>query len=385
MGKIVLTGDRTTGKLHLGHYVGSLSNRLMLQDDKNFSEIYIMLADAQGMTDNFKNPAKVRDNVINVVLDYLAVGLDPNRVTICVQSAIPALTELTFYYMNVVTVPRLERNPTVKAEMVLRGFDKEEEGMPVGFYIYPISQAADITGFDANVVPVGEDQKPMLEQCREIVHKFNTIYGETLVMPEIMLPKNEKAVRLKGLDGKEKMSKSLGNCIYLSEPADSLKTKVMGMYTDENHINVSDPGKVEGNAVFNFLDVFCEERHFADYLNDYKNLSEMKEHYKKGGLGDVKCKNEGWDVYYLKDRSGECDFVVCDGNKVLQCIQVSYDISSAKTRNREINGLLLAYRKTQCNNLLLLTDHEYEELDKGNLHIQIKPVYEWCSEVYASL
>lgn len=290
MGKIVLTGDRTTGRLHLGHYVGSLSNRLMLQDDKNFSEIYIMLADAQGMTDNFKNPAKVRDNVINVVLDYLAVGLDPNRVTICVQSAIPALTELTFYYMNVVTVPRLERNPTVKAEMVLRGFDKEEEGMPVGFYTYPISQAADITGFDANVVPVGEDQKPMLEQCREIVHKFNTIYGETLVMPEIMLPKNEKAVRLKGLDGKEKMSKSLGNCIYLSEPADSLKTKVMGMYTDENHINVSDPGKVEGNAVFNFLDVFCEDRYFLDYLPDYKNLDEMKEHYRKGGLGDVKCK-----------------------------------------------------------------------------------------------
>lgn len=290
MGKIALTGDRPTGKLHLGHFVGSLNNRLNLQADKSFDEIYIMLADGQGLTDNFDNPAKIRNNIIQVTLDYLAVGLDPNRVTICIQSALPALTELTFYYMNVVTVPRLERNPTVKAEMVLRGFDKEEEGLPVGFFTYPISQAADITAFDANIVPVGEDQKPMLEQCREIVHKFNSIYGETLVMPEIMLPKNEKANRLKGLDGKEKMSKSLGNCIYLSETSEELKKKVMAMYTDETHINVTDPGKIEGNAVFNFLDVFCEDRHFADYLKEYKNLDEMKEHYKRGGLGDVKCK-----------------------------------------------------------------------------------------------
>lgn len=290
MGKIALTGDRPTGKLHLGHFVGSLNNRLNLQADKSFDEIYIMLADGQGLTDNFDNPAKIRNNIIQVTLDYLAVGLDPNRVTICIQSALPALTELTFYYMNVVTVPRLERNPTVKAEMVLRGFDKEDEGLPVGFFTYPISQAADITAFDANIVPVGEDQKPMLEQCREIVHKFNSIYGETLVMPEIMLPKNEKANRLKGLDGKEKMSKSLGNCIYLSEPSEELKKKVMAMYTDETHINVTDPGKIEGNAVFNFLDVFCEDRHFVDYLKDYKNLDEMKEHYKRGGLGDVKCK-----------------------------------------------------------------------------------------------
>ena len=290
MGKIALTGDRPTGKLHLGHYVGSLCNRILLQNDKSFDEIYIMLADGQGLTDNFDNPMKIRDNIIQVTLDYLSVGLDPNRVTIFVQSAIPALTELTFYYMNLVTVPRLERNPTVKNEIVLRGFNEGDEGLPVGFFTYPISQAADITAFDANVVPVGEDQKPMLEQCREIVHKFNTIYGETLVMPDIMLPKNERATRLKGLDGKEKMSKSLNNCIYLSEPADSLKTKVMSMYTDANHINVSDPGQVEGNAVFNFLDVFCEDRHFSDYLNDYKNLDEMKEHYKKGGLGDVKCK-----------------------------------------------------------------------------------------------
>ena len=290
MGKIALTGDRPTGKLHLGHYVGSLNNRLLIQNDKSFDEIYIMLADGQGLTDNFDNPMKIRDNIIQVTLDYLSVGLDPDRVTIFVQSAIPALTELTFYYMNLVTVPRLERNPTVKNEIILRGFNDGDEGLPVGFFTYPISQAADITAFDANVVPVGEDQKPMLEQCREIVHKFNTIYGETLVMPDIMLPKNEKATRLKGLDGKEKMSKSLNNCIYLSEPADSLKTKVMSMYTDANHINVSDPGKIEGNAVFNFLDVFCEDRHFSDYLNDYKNLQEMKEHYKKGGLGDVKCK-----------------------------------------------------------------------------------------------
>ena len=290
MGKISLTGDRPTGKLHLGHYVGSLNNRLLMQNDKSYDEIYIMLADGQGLTDNFDNPKKIRDNIIQVTLDYLAVGIDPNRVTICVQSALPALTELTFYYMNLVTVPRLERNPTVKSEMALRGFNDGDEGLPVGFFTYPISQAADITAFDANVVPVGEDQKPMLEQCREIVHKFNTIYGETLVMPEIMLPKNAKATRLKGLDGVEKMSKSLNNCIYISEPADSLKNKVMSMYTDKDHINITDPGKVEGNAVFNFLDVFCEDRHFNDYLKDYKNLDEMKEHYRKGGLGDVKCK-----------------------------------------------------------------------------------------------
>ena len=290
MGKIALTGDRPTGKLHLGHLVGSLNNRLNLQNDKSFDEIYIMLADGQGLTDNFDNPKKIRDNIIQVTLDYLSIGLNPNRVTICVQSALPALTELTFYYMNLVTVPRLERNPTVKVEMELRGFNSGDEGLPVGFFTYPISQAADITAFDANVVPVGEDQKPMLEQTREIVHKFNTIYGETLVMPEILLPKNEKANRLKGLDGKEKMSKSLNNCIYLSEDADSLNKKVMSMYTDKDHIKPTDPGKVEGNAVFNFLDIFCEDRHFADFLNDYKNLDEMKEHYKKGGLGDVKCK-----------------------------------------------------------------------------------------------
>lgn len=288
--KVVLTGDRPTGKLHLGHYAGSLKNRLILQNDTTFDNIFIMIADSQGLTDNFDNPAKIHSNIINVALDYLSIGLDPNKVTFFVQSQIPALTELTFYYMNLVTLPRLERNPTVKNEIGLRGFNNEEQGLPVGFLCYPISQAADITAFDTTIVPVGEDQKPMIEQCREIVRRFNMIYGDTLVEPEIMLPKNEKATRLKGLDGKEKMSKSLGNCIYLSEPQDSLKTKVMSMYTDENHINVTDPGNVEGNAVFNFLDVFCEERHFSDYLNDYKNLDEMKEHYRRGGLGDVKCK-----------------------------------------------------------------------------------------------
>ena len=290
MGKIALTGDRPTGRLHLGHLVGSLNNRLKLQQDSSFDEIYIMLADGQGLTDNFDNPRKIRDNIVQVTLDYLSIGLNPDRVTICVQSALPALTELTFYYMNLVTVPRLERNPTVKAEIELRGYNSGDEGLPVGFFTYPISQAADITAFDANVVPVGEDQKPMLEQCREIVHKFNTIYGETLVMPDILLPQNEKATRLKGLDGKEKMSKSLNNCIYLSEDSESLNKKVMSMYTDENHIKPTDKGKVEGNAVFNFLDIFCEDRHFLDYLKDYNCLDEMKEHYTKGGLGDVKCK-----------------------------------------------------------------------------------------------
>ena len=290
MKKISLTGDRPTGRLHLGHYVGSLMNRVEIQKDDDFAESFIMLADGQGLTDNFKNPGIIRENIIEVVLDYLSVGIDPDKSTIFVQSMIPALTELTFYYMNLVTTARLERNPTVKNEINLRGFDSEQEGLPVGFYTYPISQAADITAFNATHVPVGEDQKPMLEQAREIVHKFNTIYGETLVEPQIVLPKNDKCMRLKGIDGNEKMSKSLNNFISLSEGKESLKNKVMSMYTDKDHININDPGKVEGNVVFNFLDIFCEERHFNEYLNDYKNLDEMKEHYKKGGLGDVKCK-----------------------------------------------------------------------------------------------
>lgn len=287
MGKIVLTGDRPTGRLHLGHLVGSLQNRLLLQDDKSYDDIFIMLADGQALTDNFKNPSFIRNNIIQVLIDYLSIGLDPDKVTFCIQSALPALCELTFYYLNLVTTARLERNPTVKTEIAQKKFD---EGLPVGFYTYPISQAADITAFDANVVPVGVDQKPMIEQTREIVQKFNNIYGETLVMPEGIYPKDVKAHRLVGIDGQAKMSKSLNNCIYISEPSESLKTKVMSMYTDKDHINITDKGKIEGNVVFTYLDVFCNENHFNEYLNDYKNLDEMKEHYKRGGLGDVKCK-----------------------------------------------------------------------------------------------
>ena len=300
--KVALTGDRPTGKLHIGHLVGSLERRLELQNDKSIDKLYIMLADSQALTDNADNPEKVRYNVIQVLLDYLSIGLDPNRVTFCIQSELPALTELTFYYLNLVTTARLERNPTVKAEMGLRGFN--ESGLPVGFYTYPISQAADITAFDANVVPVGEDQKPMLEQTREIVQRFNYIYGETLVMPEIMLPKNSTSNRLVGIDGQAKMSKSLNNAIFLADDEKTLNQKVMSMYTDPNHLQITDPGKVEGNTVFIYLDVFCNDDHFAKYLPDYKNLSEMKEHYKRGGLGDVKCKkflfnvlNEKLSVY----------------------------------------------------------------------------------------
>lgn len=289
MGKIILTGDRPTGKLHLGHYVGSLRMRKELQDDPSYDEIYILLADMQALTDNAKNPQKVRSNLIQCTLDYLAVGLDPNRVSICVQSALPALSELNMYYMNLVTTARLERNPTVKAEIKMREFT--EEGLPVGFYTYPISQAADITAFDATTVPVGEDQAPMLEQTREIVEKFNATYGETLVLPDIMLSKNENSKRLPGIDGKAKMSKSLNNAIFLADSFETVKDIVMKkMFTDPLHINVTDPGHLEGNVVFTYLDVFATDADFSKYLPDYKNLNEMKEHYTKGGLGDVKCK-----------------------------------------------------------------------------------------------
>ena len=254
MGNIILTGDRPTGRIHIGHYVGSLKNRVRLQNEGNYDKMFVFIADAQALTDNFDNPEKVRENIKEVALDYLAVGLDPNKCTMFIQSMIPELTELTFYYMNLVTVARLHRNPTVKSEIEQKGF---EESIPAGFFTYPVSQTADITGFKANIVPVGDDQLPMIEQAREIVRKFNNIYGETLVMPEIMLPKNEKATRLKGLDGKEKMSKSLNNCIYISELSESLNIKVMSMYTDKDHIKPTDPGNVEGNAVFNFLDIFC--------------------------------------------------------------------------------------------------------------------------------
>ena len=287
MKQIILTGDRPTGRLHVGHYVGSLKERVRLQNTGKFDEIYIMIADAQALTDNADNPEKVRQNILQVALDYLACGLDPNKVHIFIQSMVPQLTELSFYYMNLVTVSRLQRNPTVKSEIQMRNF---ETSIPVGFFTYPISQAADITAFGATTVPAGEDQMPMLEQCREIVHKFNTVYGETLTMPEIMLPQNAACLRLPGIDGKAKMSKSLGNCIYLSDEPEDIKKKIMSMYTDPNHLRVQDPGKVEGNPVFIYLDAFSRPEHFAEFLPEYQNLDELKAHYQRGGLGDVKIK-----------------------------------------------------------------------------------------------
>lgn len=287
MSKIILTGDRPTGKLHVGHYVGSLRRRVQLQNSGEFDKIFIMIADAQALTDNADNPEKIRQNIIEVALDYLSCGLDPAKSTLFIQSQIPQLCELSFYYMNLVTVSRLQRNPTVKTEIAMRNF---ETSIPVGFFTYPISQAADITAFKATTVPVGEDQLPMLEQTKEIVRKFNMVYGDTLVEPEILLPDNKACLRLPGIDGKAKMSKSLGNCIYLSEDEKTLKQKVMSMYTDPNHIQVSDPGQVEGNTVFTYLDAFCKDEYFAEYLPEYNNLEELKAHYTRGGLGDVKVK-----------------------------------------------------------------------------------------------
>ena len=287
MAKIILTGDRPTGKLHVGHYVGSLKRRVELQNAGEFDKIFIMIADAQALTDNAENPEKVRQNVIEVALDYLACGLDPQKANLFIQSQIPELTELSFYYMDLVTVSRLQRNPTVKSEIQMRNF---ETSIPVGFFTYPISQAADITAFKATTVPVGEDQEPMLEQCKEIVRKFNSVYGETLVEPEILLPDNRACLRLPGTDGKAKMSKSLGNCIYLSEEPDSIQKKVMSMFTDPNHLRVEDPGKVEDNPVFVYLDAFATDAYFEEFLPAYQNLDELKAHYQKGGLGDVKVK-----------------------------------------------------------------------------------------------
>jgi tryptophanyl-tRNA synthetase len=287
MKKVILTGDRPTGRLHVGHYVGSLKERVRLQNSGEFDEIYIMIADAQALTDNFENPEKVRQNVVEVALDYLACGLDPTKSTIFIQSQIPELCELSFYYMDLVTVSRLQRNPTVKTEIQMRNF---EASIPVGFFTYPISQAADITAFKATTVPAGEDQEPMIEQAREIVRRFNYIYGETLVEPEILLPTNAVCLRLPGTDGKAKMSKSLGNCIYLSDPADVVEKKVKSMYTDPTHIKVSDPGKLEGNTVFTYLDAFSRPEHFERYLPEYPNLDELKAHYTRGGLGDMKVK-----------------------------------------------------------------------------------------------
>ncbi len=285
--KIILTGDRPTGKLHVGHFAGSLKQRVALQDSGEFDQIFIMIADAQALTDNADNPSKIRDSIMEVALDYLSIGIHPEKTTIFIQSYITELTELSFYYMNLVTVSRLQRNPTVKAEIQLRNF---ETSIPVGFYTYPISQAADITAFQATTVPVGEDQAPMIEQAREIVHKFNSVYGPTLVEPQILLPDNKACLRLPGTDGKAKMSKSLGNCIYLSDTEEDVRKKIMSMFTDPDHIRVQDPGKLEGNTVFTYLDAFSNTGHFAEYLPEYANLDELKEHYKRGGLGDVKVK-----------------------------------------------------------------------------------------------
>lgn len=294
--KVILTGDRPTGKLHLGHYVGSLQRRVELQNSGKFDEINILIADDQALTDNYDNPKKIRDNIIEVALDYLSVGIDPAKSTICIQSALPALHALSFYYLNLVTTQRLSRNPTVKAEMKQKGYSGENEndneaGLPAGFFTYPVSQAADITAFKATTVPVGEDQLPMIEQTKEIVRRFNQLYQrEILLEPEILLPKNTSQRRLPGIDGKAKMSKSLGNGIYLSDDENTVKTKIMSMYTDPSHINIADPGHVEGNMVFTYLDAFSKQEDFAEFLPEYANLEEMKEHYKRGGLGDVKCK-----------------------------------------------------------------------------------------------
>ena len=287
MEKIVLTGDRPTGRLHIGHYVGSLRRRVELQESGEYDKIFIMIADAQALTDNFDNPEKVRQNIFEVALDYLSVGLDPAKSNMFIQSQISELTELTFYYMNLVTLARLERNPTVKSEIQMRNF---EASIPVGFLTYPISQAADITAFKATHVPVGEDQEPMIEQTREIVRKFNSIYGEVLVEPKIVLPDNDACLRLPGIDGKAKMSKSLNNCIYLSDSEEEVRQKVMMMFTDPDHIQISDPGKIEGNTVFTYLDAFCKDECFEKYLPEYRNLDELKDHYRRGGLGDVKIK-----------------------------------------------------------------------------------------------
>ena len=335
MAKIILTGDRPTGRLHLGHFVGSLRRRVELQNSGEFEKIFIMIADAQALTDNADNPEKVRQNIIEVALDYLSVGLDPAQSTLFIQSQVRELCELAFYYMNLVTVQRLQRNPTVKAEIALRGFAEgaaegdttQRQGIPVGFFTYPISQASDITAFKATTVPVGEDQEPMIEQTREIVHKFNSVYGQTLVEPEILLPDNAACMRLPGTDGKAKMSKSLGNCIYLSDTAEEVRKKVMGMYTDPDHLRVEDPGKVEGNTVFTYLDAFSRPEHFAKYLPEYSSLDELKAHYRRGGLGDVKVKrllivilNEMLDPirerrHYYEARIGEVYDILREGSE----------------------------------------------------------------------
>ena len=345
MKKIILTGDRPTGKLHIGHYVGSLRRRVELQNSGEFDEIYIMIADAQALTDNAENPSKIRDNLLEVALDYLSCGIDPNKSVIFVQSAVPALAELNLHYLNLVTVSRLQRNPTVKNEIALRGF---ETSIPAGFFSYPVSQAADITAFDASVVPAGEDQMPMVEQTQEIVHKFNSIYGDTLVMPKILLPDNENCQRLVGTDGKAKMSKSLGNTIYLSDDTETVKQKVMSMFTDPNHLRVQDPGNTKNNPVFIYLSCFAKDEHFAKYLPEYKNLDEMKAHYERGGLGDMKCKRFLFNVLedtltpirekrkYYEERIDEVYNILLEGTK-------KANIKANKTLSRVRKAMKINY------------------------------------------
>ena len=345
MKKIILTGDRPTGKLHVGHYVGSLAERVRLQDSGEFDEIYIMIADAQALTDNADNPEKVRQNIINVALDYLAVGIDPNKANIFIQSMIPQLPELTCYYMNLVTVARVQRNPTVKAEIQQKNF---EQSVPVGFFCYPISQASDITAFQATHVPVGEDQKPMLEQCNEIVRKFNATYGEVLVEPEIVLSSNKACLRLPGTDGKAKMSKSIGNCIYLADDAKTLKTKIMSMYTDPNHIRIEDPGQVEGNSVFTYLDAFSTPEHFAEFLPEYQCLDELKEHYTRGGLGDVKIKkflNKVMEAKFgpIRERRREWEQRIPELYDILKAGTAVAEKKAAETLNKVKDAMKINY------------------------------------------
>lgn len=345
MKKIILTGDRPTGKLHVGHYVGSLAERVRLQDSSEFDEIYIMIADAQALTDNADNPEKVRQNIINVALDYLAVGIDPNKANIFIQSMIPQLPELTCYYMNLVTVARVQRNPTVKAEIQQKNF---EQSVPVGFFCYPISQASDITAFQATHVPVGEDQKPMLEQCNEIVRKFNATYGEVLVEPEIVLSSNKACLRLPGTDGKAKMSKSIGNCIYLADDAKTLKTKIMSMYTDPNHIRIEDPGQVEGNSVFTYLDAFSTPEHFAEFLPEYQCLDELKEHYTRGGLGDVKIKkflNKVMEAKFgpIRERRREWEQRIPEVYDILKAGTAVAEKKAAETLNKVKDAMKINY------------------------------------------
>lgn len=356
MEKNILTGDRPTGRLHIGHYVGSLKRRVELQNMGDYDNFYIEIADAQALTDNYDNPGKVRENVLEVALDYLACGIDPKKVTIFIQSQIPSLCELTFYYMNLVTLSRLERNPTIKEELKMRDF---EASIPTGFLTYPISQAADITGFDATVVPVGDDQLPMIEQTREIVRSFNNIYGETLYEPEAVLPDNESCFRLVGTDGKAKMSKSLNNCIYLADEPEEIRKKVMGMYTDPNHLKVEDPGQVEGNTVFTYLDVFAKPEHFKKYLPEYNNLDELKDHYRRGGLGDVKIKR------FLNDILQETLEPIRNRRKELASnIESVYKILEEGTRKANEHCLRVTERVKNAMGINYFNDEDFLESQK---------------------